>query len=368
VGWPEPARRRPAGRPSARPPAADPEPDRAPHRRAWRWQQVVAAIVVGLVLLAGGGLIAGRALLHRYESSVGHDVLLDPSARDLTDSSVGWRRLTGPLNYLLIGSDLRAANPGAGQRSDTILVVQVDRELNHAYVVSIPRDLRVEIPEFPATQFGGARQRINAAFEFGGGGSGGVQLLSATLTALTGMRFDGAAVVDFSGFTQVIDGLGGVRMCVDTEVRSIHTKRLFPVGCRQMNGAEALDYSRQRYGLPNGDYDRQRHQQQLVKAMLARALDSGVTRNPVKLDQFIRGIGRSLTVDTGEATVTDLVVALRNIRPDSLTGIRVPSYVQNIGGVSYVLLADGAEDLFRAMRDADLDAWTRAHPEWVNSI
>ncbi|MEV4416986.1 LCP family protein [Catellatospora sp. NPDC049609] len=319
------------------------------------------------MLLAGGALVGGRALVDRYESSVGRDVLLDPSARDLTDH-VGWRRLSGPLNYLLIGSDLRAANPDAGQRSDSILVVQVDRDLQHAYVISIPRDLRVELPQ-PGAPLGGTRQqRINAAFQLGGGGSGGVQLLSATLTGLTGMRFDGAAVVDFGGFKQVIDSLGGVTMCVDTEIRSIHTKRLFPVGCRVMNGAEALDYSRQRYGLPDGDYDRQRHQQQLLKAILTKALESGVTRNPIKLDQFIRGIGRSLTVDTGEATLTDLVVALRNIRPESLTGVRVPSRPQNIGGVSYVLLEPAADSLFQALRDADLASWVRAHPEWVNAI
>ncbi len=367
LGWPETPRGRRNTHRATRTLRATNPPVR-PRRRTRRWPQVLAAILVGLVLLAGGGLAAGQALVQRYESSVSRDVLLDPSARDTGDAYVGWRRLSGPLNYLLIGSDLRAANPAAGQRSDTILVVQVDRDLNHAYVISIPRDLRVEIPAFGGTSFGGARQRINAAFEFGGGGSGGVQLLSATLTQLTGMRFDGAAVVDFGGFTQVIDGLGGVNMCVDTEVRSIHTKRLFTVGCRRMNGSEALDYSRQRYGLPGGDFDRQRHQQQLVKAILSKALDSGVTRNPVKLDQFIRGIGHSLTLDTGEATLTDLIVALRNIRPDSLTGIRVPSYVQSIGGVSYVLLQDGAEDLFRAMRDADLATWVRQHPEWVNSI
>ncbi len=358
LGWPDAQRlirevRSPAG---------------VPARRARRWPRVVGALALSLVLLAGGGLVAGQALVHRYESSVSRDVLLDPSARDLGDSYVGWRRLTGPLNYLLIGSDLRAGNPGAGQRSDSILVVQVDRELDHAYVISIPRDLRVDIPEFGGTSFGGARQRINAAFEFGGGGSGGVQLLSATLSSLTGMRFDGAAVIDFGGFKQVIDSLGGVTLCVDTEVRSIHTKRLFTVGCRSMNGAEALDYSRQRYGLPDGDYDRQRHQQQLLKAILTRAMESGVTRNPLRLDQFIRGIGQSLTVDTGEATLTDLVVALRNIRPDSLTGIRVPSHPQNIGGVSYVLLDPAADSLFQAMRDADLATWVHSHPEWVNAI
>ncbi|WP_244872035.1 LCP family protein [Catellatospora sp. TT07R-123] len=319
------------------------------------------------MLLVGGGVVAGRALLHRYEAAVGRDVLLDERARD-GDSFVGWRNMAGPLNYLLIGSDLRSANPDAGQRTDTILIVQVNAALTEAHLVSIPRDLRVRIPSFRGTGYPGAEDKINAAFEYGGTGSGGVQLLSATLTDLTGIRFDGAAVIDFGGFVKVIDTLGGVTMCVDTPITSIHTGRDFPVGCRAMTGAEALDYSRQRYGLPNGDYDRQRHQQQLVKAVLDKALASGVARNPIKLDLLIRGIGRSLTVDTGSASITDLVLALRNIHPDGLVGIRMPSHIASIGGVSYVLADPESDSLFQALRDGTLADWAREHPQWVNSI
>ena len=83
-------------------------------------------------------------------------------------------------------------------------------------------------PSPPANGFGGGQDKINAAYEHGGGGQAGAQLLSATLTRLTGIRFDGAALIDFSGFRKVIDLLGGVQMCVDTEVRSIHTNRVFP--------------------------------------------------------------------------------------------------------------------------------------------
>ncbi|WP_443623176.1 LCP family protein [Catellatospora tritici] len=339
-----------------------------PVRRGGRnWRQITAVFMVVLVLLVGGGVLAGRALLHRYESAVGHDVLLDERARDV-DSFVGWRNVAGPLNYLLIGSDLRAANPDAGQRSDTILIVQVNAALTQAHLISIPRDLRVEIPAFPLTGYRGAKDKINAAFEFGGGGNGGVQLLSATLTELTGIRFDGAAVIDFGGFVKVIDTLGGVKLCVDTPVTSIHTGRVFAVGCRNMTGAEALDFSRQRYGLPNGDYDRQRHQQQLVKSVLDKALASGVARNPIKLDLLIRGIGQSLTVDTGAASITELALALRNIRPDGLVGVRVPSHITNIDGVSYVVLDDQSDGLFQAMRDGMVANWAKEHPRWVNSI
>ena len=115
-----------------------------------------------------------------------------------------------------------------------------------------------------------ARTRSTPRTSTAAAAQAGARLLSATLHRLTGIRFDGAALIDFSGFRKVIDLLGGVQMCVDTEVRSIHTDRVFPPGCQQMDGAQALDYVRQRYDLPGGDYDRQRHQQQLLRAMLDR--------------------------------------------------------------------------------------------------
>src|SRR4029450_143629 len=129
----------------------------------------------------------------------------DPAAR-----GAAWR--TGkPLNFLLLGSDLRAGEPDQGQRSDTIIVMQVNAERTGAHLVSIPRDLLVDIPAFPQTGFGGSRQKVNAAFQFGGGGEGGVQLLSATLAELIGIRFDGAARVAFGGFAEGVRLSGGRR-------------------------------------------------------------------------------------------------------------------------------------------------------------
>jgi LCP family protein required for cell wall assembly len=232
---------------------------------------VLGALALAVVLLVGTGFVVTKTLINRYESSVGRDVLLDPGARDDAGAGSrysGFRQLAGPLNYLLIGSDLRESNPGAGQRSDSIVIVQVNRTLTGAHLISIPRDLMVEIPAHEGesgtaegSEFPGSEEKINAAFDYGGGGSGGVRLLSATLTQLTGMRFDGAAVIDFGGFQQAIDALGGVTLCVENPVRSIHTDRMFVAGCQVMDGAAALDFSRQRYGLPDGDYDRQKHQQ-----------------------------------------------------------------------------------------------------------
>lgn len=319
------------------------------------------------MIIAGGGFVAMKSLFHRYDSNLNHEILLDPSAREGTPLG-SWFRRDEALNFLLLGSDLRAGQPEEGQRSDTIIIAQVSGDRDAVHLVSIPRDLLVDIPGFAATDFGGSREKINAAFHFGGGSNGGVQLLSATLAKLTGIKFDGAAVINFNGFEQVIDMLGGVEVCVDTEVRSIHTGRIFPLGCHVMNGAEALDYSRQRYGLANGDYDRQRHNQQLLKAIFGTAVSKDVVYNPVKVDRFIRALGDSLTVDTGEASLDDVVMALRGLNSESLFGVTVPSHPEMIGNESYVVMDGEAASLFDAMQGASLAKWAGQNPKWVHPL
>ncbi|MFJ6199482.1 LCP family protein [Micromonospora sp. NPDC092111] len=312
------------------------------------------------MLLAALTVVGMRTLAHRYDRAVSKEQLLAPDARQArTDLDSG-------LNYLIVGSDRRAGAQGP-DRSDTILIVHVPRGMRQAYLISVPRDLLVAIPPDGAG-YGGGQDKINSAYEHGGGGEGGTRLLSATLTRLTGIRFDGAALVDFAGFRQVIDLLGGIRMCVDTEVRSIHTGTLFPPGCQQMDGARALDYVRQRYDLPGGDYDRQRHQQQMLRAMMDRAAQTNLRGDPVRLDRVLRAVGGSLTVDTNGVPLDDLVFALRALPPDALHGVQLPSYPQTIDGLSYVVLDNGGGGLFDAVRGDRLPDWSRANPRWVNRL
>ncbi|WP_196247676.1 LCP family protein [Salinispora tropica] len=292
---------------------------------------------------------------------VTREELLDSGARR------GQTDLNGPLNYLLVGTDRwRSSSSTADRRSDTILIVHVPAGGREAFLMSIPRDLRVTIPA--AHGFGGGEDKINAAYQHGGGGQSGTRLLSATITQLTDIRFDGAAVVDFSGFRDVIDHLGGVRMCVDTEFRSIHTDRVFTPGCQEMDGGTALDFVRQRYDLPNGDYDRQTHQQQLLRAVLQRASETSIRNNPVRLDQVIRAVGSSLTVDTNGVPLADLVLALRDLPTDALRGIQMPSYPQTIDQVSYVILQEGGGGLFTAVQHQRVPQWAQANPRWVTQL
>uniref|UniRef100_UPI00357141FA LCP family protein n=1 Tax=Asanoa siamensis TaxID=926357 RepID=UPI00357141FA len=319
-------------------------------------------IVVGVALAVLAGLSLGglKLLSERLNDALQKADLLDSGARS------GNGELHGPLNYLLIGSDQRDANPTMGHRADSIVIVNIPAGLDRAYLISIPRDLRVAIPPWPASNYKGGQDKINAAFQYGG--ADGAKLLSATVTNLTGVRFDGAAIVDFTGFKRVVDLLGGVDVCVDRQVTSIHTGHVFPVGCYRMDGAKSLDYARQRYGLPRGDYDRQRHQQQILKGIAKKLTDPTVLANPIKLDQTVRAIGATMTVDTNGVPLNDLVISFRNMRAENVYGIRIPSTGARIDGTSYNVLTPDADLLFKAVREGDVAAWAAANPKWVLSI
>ncbi|GAA0724423.1 LCP family protein [Dactylosporangium roseum] len=366
-------------------PEMRPAPVKLPGRDPiWAKSFIVFGVI--LVVLAGIAITATRVLASRYSGSVNQQTLLGENSRvGGGEAAAKHRDIRGPLNFLLLGSDQRALDPEDGQRSDSIIIVHIPSSLDRAYLLSIPRDLRVRIPAFPATGFdGAAHEKINGAFQYGGGGQGGVQLLAETLTGVLGIRFDGAAIVNFDGFKAAVDLLGGVDMCIDQKVTSIHlgydengnykdpTKggrpAVYEAGCHHLESWQALDLVRQRKSLANGDYDRQKNQQKFIRALLDKAQQKDLTTNPIALDKFIRVIGQALTVDTNGVSLADLMFGLRKVSPNNLIGLQVPSEPQDIGGISYVVALPEAESLYAAMRDDQLDSWAVENPTWVNHM
>ncbi|BCJ38745.1 transcriptional regulator [Actinocatenispora thailandica] len=322
-------------------------------RKSPLWARLLVWVGAVLLVLSGGTMAAGAALLHRYDSSV--------HRADLIDGSSGHEVIDGAFDYLLLGSDKRPTDTtGDLGRSDTIMIAHVTADHRHAYLISIPRDLWVPIDD--CGQGAGCTAKINAAYVFGG-----PKLTARTVEQLTGVSLDGMVIVSFQGFDRVVDALGGIRLCVDERSRSIHTGRLFTVGCHHFTGAEALDYVRQREDLPDGDYGRQRHQQQLIKAAAGEAERQGLSSNPAKLDRVIRAVGDDLTVDTNGTPLPDLVFSLHNISGSDITMLRLPEIDgYSPDGQAIQQLDDTGRSLFTAIREDDLATWAAAHPTLVN--
>jgi LCP family protein required for cell wall assembly len=345
-----------------------------------------------LMLLSGGVLVVSEVLINRYQGAVATaDLFGDQAAGAPARKST----IKGPLNILLVGIDPRASQPNEPPRSDSIMVLHVSEQLDSAYLFSIPRDLIVDIPAFPKANFRGSTEKVNAAMAHGSMVPGqakpdaarGFELLSLAVSNYTGIkRFDAGAIIDFGGFRKIVDAMGGVDMYIDHDVKSEHLQpdgsgrkgnpygegyigpqASYKKGPAHLKGWQALDYVRQRYGLPNGDYDRQRHQQQFVKAMVNQAFTADVVTNPIKLDSVLRAAGQSLTFNGRGSSVADFAFALRGIRSDSIQMIKLPGgavgTAKNYQGERFQPVA---KQFFAALSAGTLDSFVIAHPQLIN--
>ncbi|WP_238010116.1 LCP family protein [Dactylosporangium sp. AC04546] len=294
-------------------------------------------------------------------------------------------------NILLVGIDARPAEDEAGSRADSVIILHVAASGERGYLISLPRDTRVQIP-------GHGTDKLNAAFAAGsreGGRAGGFELLALTVRRLTGLALDAGAIVDFAGLREIVDAVGGVELCVDVETTSVHIgwdaqgrvtppyrlvppdfhpvkipgvrAQVYPVGCRHFAGWEALDYVRQRELLPDGDYGRQRHQQQLLVALAGKATSAGVLANPFALNRALTAIGDSLTFDGNGRSLTDWILQLHDLRPGALTMLRTNGGRFNTvaGGRAYESLDAATVELFEDARADRLDAWVDRYPDRV---
>jgi LCP family protein required for cell wall assembly len=367
-------------------------------RRDPLWARLL--VIIGAVLMLGSGvtIVGGKMLLDRYAGAVNQQNLLGGAAA--TDGHGHARSIDGALNLLLVGIDERPGDSASGARSDSVIIAHISASHDQAFLVSIPRDSLVDIPAYPRSHYRGGTDKINAAFAFGyqngGGRSGGFQLLALTIKQLTGISFNGGAIVNFGGFQSLIGALGGVDMCVDEKTISVHvghdrngnfhapyqitsngaipirgiTPQVYQPGCQHLAAWQALDYVRQRELISDGDYGRQRHQQQFLKAVVKKATSAGIVTNPVALDQVLRAGGQAVTFDGGGSTIQDWIFTLKGIGSGGVTMLKTNGGKFNsktVRGQSAEVLSEVSLQLFADVRRDDVAGFVAAHPDWVAS-
>lgn len=334
-------------------------------RRAARILSWVAVTMSAVVLATAG---AGYVLVNKYDANIDRigGVLGLPGVD---------RPEEGPRdaqNILLVGSDSRGdleAGEGtqgrgsefvSGQRADTIILAHLFADSEQAQLVSFPRDSYVEIPAFTDPATGAttpARQgKINSSFAVGG-----PALLVATIEQLTGIRVDNYIQVDFNGFTTMVDRLGGVEVCLSKPAKESDSGIDLPAGRQTIEGNQALAFVRQRKGLPQGDIDRIRRQQQFMGAIIRKTLSAGTLLNPLKLNGFLEAATESLKVDETLqlSDLRDLALRMRGADAGGVAFTTVPisDSAGRRGGESVVVLDEVAADLLfdRLRRDVPPD-------------
>jgi LCP family protein required for cell wall assembly len=302
--------------PPNRPPAR-PQPPARPVRRkvsarVYRRRRIAAALaallVLGLVLAAGGW---GYTAFRFGQISSVHVPGLGKAPSD------------GSVNLLVVGSDTRQGlrdggfGDTGGQRSDVIIVVHLVPAARHAAVLSIPRDLYV-----PVAGTGGSA-KINSAFSRGPG-----QLVQ-TIQQSFGIPIHHYLLVNFDGFREVVDALGGVSMHFPRPVRDSndgHNESGLNIprtGCQRLGGTQALALARSRYfqyqdsagrwhADPGTDLGRIRRQQTMLRALAAKALGRNLA-NPIRANALVGSVVRSLTKDD-RLTIRRSVTLARQFR------------------------------------------------------
>jgi polyisoprenyl-teichoic acid--peptidoglycan teichoic acid transferase len=233
---------------------------------------------------------------------------------DLTD---------GPLNVLVLGVDTRPDDEEMGSRTDTIMLVQVVPKRGDVKLLSVPRDLYVEIEP-------GDKDRINAAYNYGG--------IDETIDALenySGVPVDHYATIDFEGFEKVIDAMGGVR--VDVGEDQFPEKWRIGEGVQRLNGHKALIFARYR-GTPGADLDRMQRQRELVAALRSEALRWNTVKTmPQIMEVMNENVHTDLDLD---GAITLGQVLIRRGRHAQMTSQQLKGTPETLPNGDEVLIPD----------------------------
>lgn len=258
------------------------------------------ALASTLVVLLIGGFLAFKGLMTVRDVFKGNAEGALALNRNIDPSLLNGEG-DGRINILLLGKG--GETHQGGELTDSMTIASIDPFTKKASLLSIPRDLYVNVPGFWS-------MKINAAYstakfkKIDEGGTkdeaeqAGVQKLEETIESYIGVPIHYYAMMDFLAFEDAVDAVGGVQIDVknrlyDTNFLPTYLLDLRP-GPHDFNGQEALFYVRSRYTSPRGDFDRAVRQRDLLIALKDKILSAGTFANPVKISNLLDSIGNNV--------------------------------------------------------------------------
>ena len=279
----------------------------------------------------------------------------------------------GGLNILVLGSDSRNPDSNEGSRADTIIVAHIPENGKGAYLISMPRDLWVEVPPSEDGSWAGGMSKLNSAPAYGGN-----PLTVQTIEGFTGVHLDHVLEIDFNGLKEVVDALGGVTMDVEPaegaqELTSIHTyksqdgaARTWQAGKQELDGESALDYVRQRKQFADGDFARMRHQQDLLMAMMDKATSAGIMSSPSSMKSFLHSVTKAVKVDKNFDLI-NTALSMSHLRSDDLVFMTSPNDGSTTMAGQSVVMSNKelAGSMFEAIQNDEMSKWVKKHPDAI---
>ncbi|WP_329623117.1 LCP family protein [Streptomyces sp. NBC_01255] len=274
-----------------------------------------------------GGATGAYMLYKKLDGNIG--------TVDVGDAAKATPGMDGPLNILIIGNDVRTGegNESYGNKTnvtghaDTTFLIHVAEDRTNATAVSIPRDLKIEIPDCPTKQPDGStkvipgsvgRTKFNESFGVNGRDPG---CTMRTITEMTGIGINHFMMVDFNAVKTLSTAVGGVKVCLTKPIRDKSSKLDLDEGEHRIQGEDALAFLRNRHGLGNeSDLDRIKMQQQFLASMM-RQLKEDTLDSPTQLLDVAEAATDALTVDKGIGSALKLTSLAKEIGKVDLKNI-----------------------------------------------
>ncbi|MFG6475490.1 LCP family protein [Microbacterium sp. P06] len=293
----------------------------------------LVAVAVAVVLVAGAGTVAYST--YDLASTFTEDAVVTdqqvPVPPDIGE-------IEGGVNLLVTGIDqceekyrdlfgARCNGPDAEtQLNDVNMLLHISDNPRRVTVVSFPRDLIFTAPgctRTNGTEWAGGSIQINETFELGG-----LNCVIDSIEGLSGVDVQFAATVTFGGVIEITDAIGGVEICLDKGMRDSNTGIDWPAGNRTIQGIDALQFLRTRYGVGGSDLARISNQQQYMSRLARKLVSEEVLTNPATLYRLASSTLRSVTPTdtlTNPLTLVQIALAVRDVPFEDIVFVQYPS-------------------------------------------
>lgn len=245
----------------------------------------------------------------------------------------------GRVTLLLAGNSADRSDGGGGDLTDSIMLVSINTKTHDAFMLSIPRDLWVEIPGIGASKINAANTVTDFSEE--GYPKGGMGMLEKVISDAFGLPINYYALVNYTAFRDAVNSVGGIDVTIDSkDPRGIYDPSFreheggplkLPNGVNHLNGQTALNLARARgdpfngvsgaYGFPQSDFDRTNHQRQMMFALKDKALSMNVLSNPNKMGKLMDSIGNNVSTDFELNELVSLYHMMKNVKSSNIQSL-----------------------------------------------
>jgi LCP family protein required for cell wall assembly len=307
-------------------------------RPGWfKRHKIITAVLAILLLGFGVGSWYGAQIIGNLDKVFHGNVFTDAKALFSQTKLKGEDQ--GRVNILLAGDSADDPNHGGAQLTDSIMIVSIDTKTHTGFMLSIPRDLWVDIP-------GWSHQKINVAnevnnFNQAGYPKGGMGQLEEIVQNNLGIPIDYYALINYTAFRDAVNSVGGVTINIQSpDPRGLYDPNIskadggplkLPNGTVTLNGQTALNLARARgdpcgcgsveYGFPQSDYNRTQHQRQMLTALAQKAQSAGVLANPIKITNLFNSFGNNVATDLNIQDVLRFIQVTKGMNINSLQSL-----------------------------------------------